>query len=135
MCLTCWERAETMKKLTELEALLAMKEMWEWLAENPTAYKEDYFDFTEVREEDRPRLGCFACEYAKQMDKRPGKTNCTFCPVWKSAEDGDRWSPCTHPELGGEYAIWIDKTGDERAKAALAIATLAKQRIEELCDE
>jgi len=76
-----------MLKLTLEETIAAHREMWNWLAENPAAKKEEYPPFKESHTKglyaEIPLHVCFICEYAAQQAKELLRPDyyCDYCPL------------------------------------------------------
>jgi hypothetical protein len=75
------------------------QELWQWLADNPGKYKDDYFIEHRVPEDEIPINDCYACEGAG--------SECRNCPLdW----DGVDWDN-TCSSLGSSYDIWQCSVG------------------------
>ena len=76
-----------MLKLTLEETIAAHREMWNWLAENPAAEKEEYPPLKELYAKglysEIPFHTCFLCEYAAgQIQIGDDSDNyCKYCPL------------------------------------------------------
>lgn len=95
----------------------AHKELWNWLAENPHLFKDDWHGWSwKGGEYDGQVNECFACEYC----------GCCFvgeeCPlIWPLNEEGD---PCCI--RGGLFDQWVNfpRCSQERSSLARQIANL-----------
>lgn len=96
-----------MKLITKTQALAECSKMWHWLAENPRTDKYDYFAENNIKGDDIPIQGCYACEYRHQSKKR----YCCIIPVF------DVLAGClvdTFP-----YVMWL-RTHEPRYALAIA---------------
>ena len=80
-------------------------ELWNWLADNPDKYKNDWFEFMESN--NLPHLYCFACEIDFVMGE-----NCDYCPILNEIgcfDDGlySKWYHETNLQQRSEYARQI----------------------------
>lgn len=67
--------------LTREQAIAEHRKMWRWLAENPCAYKSDYFNEAGIDAGDL-ECRCFLCTYAEtERQKVNGFVNCDYCPL------------------------------------------------------
>jgi hypothetical protein len=107
------------KILTKREALIECRKMWGWLADNPRAYKHEYFKAKHIR---RVNASCFACEYFRTHQGNSCKGNCIL--HWKGGR-------CLADN--SEYTKWGNSLN--KREAALAIVSLCDQALAELGDE
>lgn len=91
------------------------RKLWNWLANNPEAWKPDYFEDRDI--DSIPYNRCFACEAALQEANRMGTYHiCGFCPL-----GGERIVGCSD----GLYAEWWTAASrEDRCQLALQIANL-----------
>ena len=91
------------------------RKLWNWLANNPKAWKSDYFEDQDI--DSIPRSYCFACEVAyRAADRANTYASCRFCPL-----GGPRIVGCGD----GLYNDWHEAVGPERRQQlALQIANL-----------
>jgi len=120
-----------MKEITKEEALRKCVAMWDWLADNPSSKKIDYYTENDI--EERPRYECYACEYAFQ---KAGKSEydycitrsvCAHCPVWDQ-EDPNGCMMCCND--GSPYQRWENYKGS-RSENAQWVADLANAKLRE----
>lgn len=104
-------------KLNKAKAIELHRELWDWLAKNPSADKEDWPGW-----DDYPQIDslCFLCVYDKQ--EKGNKRSCSACPVrFNILPD---MPPGIVPYcLGGLFSKWANaasKTSEEADRALLA---------------
>jgi len=105
-----------MLKLTLEETIAAHREMWNWLAENPAAEKEEYPPLKELYAKglysEIPRSKCYLCEYAFQQAKELLRPDyyCDYCPL-----DWDVFKNITSYMCEeSRYGEWRDNYTDPR---------------------
>lgn len=112
-------------EMTREQAIVEHRQMWRWLAENPSKDKHDYLRAKGINENEL-ELRCFLCTYAAAEKKRAeGIRWCAYCPLdW-----GGRG--CDEPEhsLYGEWAN--ENKRRRRAKLARQIAELPERKRDE----
>lgn len=80
------------------------RKLWNWLADNPEAWKSDYFEDWDY--DSIPKAYCFACEVAHREADRAGTyVSCRFCPL-----GGERIVGCDF----GLYNDWHAAVSPER---------------------
>lgn len=91
------------------------RKLWNWLVNNPEAWKSDYFKNWDI--DSIPHNRCFACEAALQEANRTNAADrCSYCPL-----GGERIVGCSD----GLYCQWGAATSrEDRCQLALQIANL-----------
>ena len=99
------------------------KDLWNWLAENPSKQKYDWPKWPIYT--NQARSNCFACREAQIRHDEISLTEayCLSCPItW-----GNSMNSCTDP--GSPYSAWCDEDADNgdltsRAEYAKQVANL-----------
>ena len=100
------------------------RELWQWLADNPDKWKEDWPSF---------QLGaamndCFACEAAGEHKKHKGSADCRKCPAqwgYDNSKTKDIFSPpCTKKK--SPFYKWEDARFDYNKELATKYALLVR---------
>lgn len=99
-------------KLTKEDAIRLHREMWGWLAENPSADKADWPGWDDIYLPYPIRGLCFACEYTQRTMNKDCE-ECLF--IWKTKKshcctDGspfERWDYAIRPKTRSKYAAMI----------------------------
>lgn len=92
--------------LTKEEAMKLHRELWSWLAENPTKTKAGWPGWEKHK---NIRAHCFACEYTRLL----GTDSCADCPLeWPDGTTCEEsyfrdWKKATKPENRAKYAALI----------------------------
>lgn len=107
--------------MTREEAILNHRKMWNWLADNPGRWKEDYL--RKYDPEAELYSNCYLCEYVREHHN----CYCEGCPVeWP---DG-----CCTDDSGRLYNKWFSFTIDDdytkAAEIARQIAELPEREVE-----
>jgi len=112
-----------MKKLTynKKEAIRLHRELWNWLAENPTKKNSDWPGWKEHKDAE---FSCFLCHYDRE--KTTDTTSCNFCPL-----DWGNSAGCYGVKLNGYFIIWTNLNEDDpkRVELALKIANLKERKL------
>lgn len=87
------------------------RNMWNWLADNPTRSKEDYFLVHAI--DGIPTNHCYACEYTKN---KVGYRDCYYCPI------GSEVIGCQNCRVRGLYAMWVKSCIEKDYEAASTLA-------------
>lgn len=108
-------------QLTEKEALEKSRKMWQWLADNPSKHKSDYFKSHGIKR--KPLLHCYFCERCL--------VNCNCCLGKKL------WGEKQHCfDNGNIYTKWkhnADRNKHDNAKKyAQQIADFCQQELDKL---
>lgn len=116
-------------RFTKREAIKLHRELWRWLAENPSGEKEDWFYLKKNLDKySDVRANCFLCHYAiEKTDTSVGSLACVACPlIWKIS----RRCETNSAGRNSYYEMWQDNysTSKQRAKLALKIANLKERK-------
>lgn len=108
-------------KLSRVRAIELHRELWNWLAKNPSAAKEDWPEWNRYPQIDS---FCFLCEYDKQQRKYNNQQRiCSACPVQFEVLLGNPVGTLKYC-LGGLFSKWANATsktrGEEADRAILA---------------
>jgi len=97
--------------------------MWEWIAEDGSRYKEDFFEYLKMPEYHCPQCLCYACDQVLTQ----GFTECSNCPIkWTGSLNGG----CL--DGGSPYNLWdTAESHIEAKKYAKKIVKLIKTTWEE----
>lgn len=86
-----------------MDLAIAHKNLWAWLAEDPSRSKDDWPGFMEL---DTVKNECFACEHADKVGNGNDTDICEYCPLAVGAKKflGNNYddSDC----LGGLYSAF-----------------------------
>ncbi len=113
-------------KLTKKEAIKRHRELWTWLAENPTKEKQDWPGWVRY---DAALNDCFLCEYALKSRKNDSNrlNICDYCPV-EFKETNDYPKGTIGYCLGGLFIRWLWTTNPkERSRLASLIRDLPEK--------
>lgn len=112
-------------QFTKEEAIKYHRELWNWLADNPSSKKDNWPGWTEYnfREENGfvAIIGdCFCCHYTDQFG-----SGCNMCPLDFAANNSAIGTEeyC----LSGLYGDWFTSKGNSRIELAKEIANLPER--------
>ena len=114
--------------LTAQRAVELMRELWQWLAENPGTTKSDWGGWPKYG---RMIIGSPCCEYDEECRiSCEGSYICCSCPLYGMWVAGDQKSRCF--DEGSPFAIWRSASSEEvRRKCALEIVALCERWLKE----
>lgn len=113
-----------MKPITKEEALQKSVELWDWLADNPGAQKEDWPGWKKYRRPGEFRF-CFACLYKNTHKGWACDEECII-PVFRPEEKIVFNCGCTTDK--SPYILW-GKNTEDRTKHAREIADSAREEL------
>src|SRR5512145_2417705 len=112
-----------MKKLTLRQALIATRNIWDWLARHP---EKDKLGLPKRFKAWEYQNHCPCCEYVEQHDDLDAPKSCGLCPLiglWPEGCCSSHSSP---------YYQWEESVGQERSRHAKRIADACRRELKRL---
>ena len=129
--------------MTKLRALIKARDMWEWLRDNPDAFKTSYFTDNDIYP--IPNNSCYLCEYCKEeeYDEDEGEyqdfIHCENCPVQWTGYPQDEYEEIYCCDPGSPYRDWWDaaeiENYQQKAGFAQQVVNLINEGIEKAIAE
>lgn len=117
-------------RLTKREALILVRDMWDWISKNPFKTKKNWPGWNQFKKESLDDPYCACCFYVDYRAKRNDEaSDCDRCPLVKLWPEG-----CI--DFDSPYGRWIQarikKNRKDFVKYARIIRNAAKKELEKI---